>query len=176
MPKKGFTLLEILVVLFIVGALTIFSVGGLHRARKAHQLDCALQELVLLRTAILSYKERYGSFLTKSWKGDLSSNAFDKLKPFWYPFRPENSKAVKNGRWYGEFDDKSFFLTLKSGSVYVKFDDDLLEKKIKGFCAYENADDGTKENVNDGTKENVNDGTKFYILKQTQTEQSKSSQ
>ena len=152
MPKKGFTLLEILVVLFIVGALTIFSVGGLHRARKAHQLDCALQELVLLRTAILSYKERYGSFLTKSGEGDLSSHAFDKLKPFWYPFRPENSKAVKNGTWYGKFDNKanSFFLTLKSDGVDVKFDDDLLEKKIKGFCAYEN----------------VNDGTKFYILKQ----------
>ncbi len=77
MPKKGFTLLEILIVLFIVGALTIFSVGGLHRARKAHQLDCALQELVLLRTAILSYKERYGSFLTKSEQGDLSSPTFD---------------------------------------------------------------------------------------------------
>lgn len=155
MPKKGFTFAEILVVLTLIGIVSVFGIRGFKHARDAHRVDSLLQELALLRTAILSYKETYGS-LTEIAENELSSSSFDKLKPFWYPFRPENSKVIEGGKWYGQIGS-NVALCLKQKENYVAFDISLLKKKIQklGDVRY--------------------DGTYFYILGKNQEENTEQS-
>ena len=114
MQKNGFTFTEILIVLVLVGTLAGLGVNGFKHARAAHRIDSLLQELTLLRTAILSYKETYGC-LPKITEGELSSSSFNVLKPFWYPFHPENSKVIKGGKWHGQINSNpnDSFLYLK---------------------------------------------------------------
>ena len=146
MKRNAFTFLEILIVLIIVGALTIISLGGFKYTRDTHQVDSLIQELTLLRTAILSYKEMHGS-LPQIEESALSSDNFNALKPFWYPFKPENSKILEDGEWWGKIgDEMTTFLAVKHGGSYFSFDTDILEKKFQKLCC-----------INDT-------GSLFYIL------------
>ena len=139
MKKNGFTFLEMLVVLFIVGMLTILTLGGFKHTRAAHRVDSCLQELTLLRTAILSYKEVHGN-LPEIETSALSSDNFNALKPFWYPFHPENSKIIEGSSWWGKIgsDSATSFLAVKQGDDYVSFDAELLAKKMQGLCRVDN--------------------------------------
>lgn len=135
MKKNGFTLLEILTVLFIVGSLTILGLRGFQHTRASHQVDSLIQELTLLRTAIMSYKESHGRLPTIE-ESALSCSNFDALRPFWYPFHPENSKVIEGGEWWGKFDsdEDSSFLAIKKDCEYVAFDVDILKKKLQKLC------------------------------------------
>lgn len=135
MKKSGFTFIEMLLVIIVVGTLAALSLGGFKYARDSHRVDSLIQELTLLRTAILSYKEAHGS-LPEIAEADLSSDAFNALKPFWYPFHPENSKVIEGGRWVGKFESGAMntFLALKKGNEYVDFDFELLKKKMQKLC------------------------------------------
>ena len=133
MKKKAFTFVEILIVVLIVGMLTISGLGGFKHSRDSHQVDSLLQELVLLRTAILSYRETYGS-LPEIEMSALASNNFDALKPFWYPFRPEDSKIIEGGEWWGMLCDDQSYLAVKKCHDYLSFDVDILSKKMQELC------------------------------------------
>lgn len=146
MKKNAFTLLEILVVLFIIGTLTISGLKGFKHTRAAHQVESLMQELTLLRTAILAYKEVHGSLPTIS-ESALSSNNFSAIKPFWYPFKPDASKIVEGSKWWGKIGtDAQTFLALKKGNSYFSFDMGIIEKKFGNLCCVNNT------------------GTQFYIL------------
>lgn len=124
-----------LLVIIVVGILTALSLGGFKYTQDSHRVDSLIQELTLLRTAILSYKEVHGN-LPEIAEADLSSNTFDTLRPFWYPFRPENSKILEGGKWWGKFDgdEETSFLAVKKDGAYVAFDIKLLRKKLQGLC------------------------------------------
>ena len=148
MKKSAFTILELLIVLFIVGMLTISGLSGFKHSRDSHRVDSLLQELAVLRTAILSYKEMHGK-LPEIAESALTSDSFSTLKNFWYPFKPGNSKILEGGSWWGKIDanDANTFLAVKKDGEYVSFEVSILEKKYQNFCCY------------DAT------GTYFYILK-----------
>ena len=138
MRRKAFTFIEILLVLIVVGVLTSLSLSGFKRSRDAHRVDSLLQELSILRTAILSYREVYGN-LPEIEESALSSNNFNSLKPFWNPFHPESSKVLEGGCWWGKIgaNAEDTFLAIKQCGQYFPFEVDLLEKKIQGLCCYD---------------------------------------
>ena len=147
MKKSAFTFIEILLVLILVGTLTIMGLGGFKHSRATHQVDSCLQELTVLRTAILSYREIHGK-LPVIEESALASNSFNTLKNFWYPFKPGNSKIFEGSSWWGKIDadDANTFLAIKKDCQYFSFDVGILEKKIQGLCCYDDT------------------GTYFYIL------------
>ena len=138
MRKNAFTFIEILLVLILVGVLTSLGLGGFKHSRDAHRVDSLLQELAVLRTAIISYKEMHGK-LPHILESELTSANFNALKNFWYPFKPGNSKILEGGSWWGKIDanDANTFLAVKRDCQYFSFDVDILEKKIQGFCCYD---------------------------------------
>ena len=148
MKKNAFTLIEILFVLIIIGSLSSWGVNSFRRARNDHRIDSLLQELTVLRTAILSYKEMYGS-LPIVEESALSSDSFNALRHFWYPFRPENSKIFEGGSWWGKLgaNAENTFLAVKKDCQYFHFEVDVLKSKNTGFCCFDDT------------------GTYFYILK-----------
>ena len=119
----------------IIGTLTILGLGGFKHTRDAHQVDSLIQELTLLRTAILSYKEMHGS-LPQIEESALSSDNFNALKSFWYPFKPENSKILEDGEWWGKIGDNKYEIRifLKKGNDKIAFNMDLLKKKMQKLC------------------------------------------
>ena len=135
MGRKGFTFIEILVVVVIVGSLTSLGIKGFKHSRDSHQVDSLLQELTLLRTSILAYKEMHGK-LPEIEFSELSSANFDALKPFWHPFNPGSSKIVKGGKWLGEIgaDENTTYIVLRKGDDNVAFNMALLKGKIQGVC------------------------------------------
>lgn len=138
MRGKAFTFIEMLLVLIVVGMLTVLSLDGFRYARDSHRVDSLIQELTLLRTAIMSYREMHGK-LPEIEESELSSDNFNALKHFWYPFRPENSKIIEGGVWWGKItaDAETSFLAVKKGCDYVSFDMDILQKKMQKLCCVE---------------------------------------
>lgn len=136
-------------IVFIIGMLTVLGHISFKRTRDSHQVDSLIQELTVLRTAILSYKELHGKLPVIATEVALSSACFNALKPFWYPFRPENSKVLEGGEWVGKLatSDTQTYLAIKKDGAYVEFNVDLLKKKLQKLCGIEPS------------------GTKFYILK-----------
>lgn len=120
----------------IIGILTVLGHSGFKRAREAHQVDSLIQELTVLRTAILAYKELHGQLPVISTETALSSASFDALKPFWYPFRPENSKVIEGGVWVGKLDTSTAqtYLAIKKNNTRVAFNVELLKKKLQKLC------------------------------------------
>ena len=124
MKKNAFTFIEILVVLFIVGTLTILGLSGFKHSRDSHRVDSLLQELSLLRTAILSYKEVHGH-LPPIELSALACDNFNALKPFWYPFKPENSKILEGGAWWGMLCGDLSFVAVKQDCSFISFEADI---------------------------------------------------
>ena len=143
MKKYGFTIIEIMGIVFIIGMLTLLGYGRFKRARESHRIDTLIQELTVLRTAILSYKELHGKLPVIATEVALSSSCFNALKPFWYPFRPENSKVLECGEWVGKLDNNedNSYLAIKKDGVRVAFNFELLEKKMQKLCCVD--DSGT---------------------------------
>ena len=145
MKGKAFTFIEILLVLIVVGTLTTLGLSGFKHSRDAHRVDTLLQELTVLRTAILAYKEMHGK-LPEIEESELSSDNFNALKPFWYPFHPESSKILEGGKWWGMLHGEQSYLAVKQCDSYVTFDTDILDKKMQKLCYVDDT------------------GTHFYIL------------
>lgn len=99
MKYKGFTFIELLLVIICIAVLVTGAGFSFKRAKISHMADTFVQEVVILKTAIETYYETRGTL--PSYNGKLSS--FDKLKNFWKPFNPDASNVLPNTCWCGSF-------------------------------------------------------------------------
>ena len=163
--KKGFTFIEIMCVTICLCILIGFGVNGFKNVRARHMVESTLQELSVLRTAFLAYHEKNGTLPNIDFAA-LDSENFSPLKPFWYPFRPESSKVIEGGKWYGKVDkgQGSIYLELKKGENCVPMPMDMLTEKAQAFCRIDASDNEIKFYVLDnggdifGGKSNTSDG------------------
>lgn len=93
--KKGFTFIEITVVLFIISAISIGFIQNLRKAQRSHRTNTMIQEMMVLRNAFFAYYESKGGFEDIALT-DLSDASFAKLKPYWYPFNAAESKVIEH--------------------------------------------------------------------------------
>ncbi len=127
---NGFSFIELCLVLFCVCILTSSCVFSIRYVQKSHRAEVFAQELLLLRNALATYKEMYGTMPTIA-EGKLSSSAFEKLQPYWYPFNPDHSSL--DGYWSGVSSStlNNIYLIWKSNkSDSAAIDFALVNKKI----------------------------------------------
>lgn len=149
--KKGFTIIEMVIVLICVSLMTILVGFNIKNVQETKRAEIFVQEALLLRQAFVSYYETKGGFVSAS--GALSDASFDVYRPYWYPFLPQNSKVEEGAYWYGEIDgDEPRFshLTLKSqktGECIPLSNRTLNIIKEKGKWAYQCAGYGGNYSV-----------------------------
>ena len=91
MKHKGFTFIELLLVIICIAILVTGTGFFFKRAKISHMANTFVQELVILKTAIETYYESHGTLPTCS--GRLSS--FDKLKKPYYGICKRHSNGYQ---------------------------------------------------------------------------------
>ena len=154
MKHKGFTFIELLLVVICIAVLVTGAGFSFKRAKTSHMADTFVQELVILKTAIETYYEAHGS-LPELGKVKLSSCEI--LKPFWKPFNPDASNVLADACWYGNIspDLNKVYLQLyryeiqnkKRTSrtnlvVFSEAEMKGLQKKMESICKFEKLSSG----------------------------------
>lgn len=98
--KRGFTFIELLLVLICISILTCTVGFNYNRVRDSHLADTFLHEVTILRNALQGYWEVHRTFPPGvSELTDLTDSQFDAIALFWRPFHPDNSNVAKDSRW-----------------------------------------------------------------------------
>ncbi|MDR2396598.1 MAG: type II secretion system GspH family protein [Puniceicoccales bacterium] len=134
--KRGFTFIEVCIVLICISTLVIGCVSAFRYHKQSQQAEIFVQEAILLRNAFISYWETYRSFPTISEKA-LTDAAFEKIKPHWYPFNPGNSN-LKGCHWVAKTSNtlNDIYILLKR-PTNVSLKNDLIQKKINRHFFFE---------------------------------------
>ncbi len=153
MKRKGFTFIELLLVIICIAVLVTGAGFSFKRAKIAHMADTFVQEVVILKTAIETYYELRGTLPESS--GKLSS--FEKLKNFWKPFNPDFSNIFPNAYWYGNISAKLnhvylqlYHYKIKDGKqtnipTPVEFSSaeiKVLQEKMESICKFDKLSSG----------------------------------
>ncbi len=149
MKHKGFTFIELLLVIICIAVLVTGAGFSFKRAKTSHMADTFVQELVILKTAIETYYESRGS-LPETGKIRLSSCEI--LKPFWKPFNSDASNVLADTCWYGNIsaDLNEVYLQLyryeiqdskrTNNTKLVIFSESevkVLQKKMESICKFD---------------------------------------
>ena len=142
MKRNGFTFIELLLVVLCIAILVTGAGFSFKRAKTSHMSDTFVQELVILKTAIETYYETYGTLPNAS--GKLAS--FVELKNFWKPFNPDASNVFPDACWYGNISSNldEVYLQLyryatKDSAKPVVFsvaEVKALQKKMESICKF----------------------------------------
>lgn len=97
--KRGFTFIELLLVLICISILTCIVGYNYSHVRDSHLADTFLHEVTILKSALQGYWEVHRTFPDISELTDLTDSQFEAIAPFWYPFHPNNSNVAKDSRW-----------------------------------------------------------------------------
>jgi prepilin-type N-terminal cleavage/methylation domain-containing protein len=81
-PRSGFTLVEMLVVVAIIGILAAMVTAGVYRALGAAKGNKIAQELTQLHQAIEAYKQKFGDYPPNFDGITNTANLVDNTKPF----------------------------------------------------------------------------------------------
>ena len=101
MKPKGFTFIELLLVIICIAVLVTGAGFSFKRAKISHMADTFVQELVILKTAIGTYYESHGTFLKPDSEETPKLSTYGKLKNLWKPFNPDASKVLADTCWCG---------------------------------------------------------------------------
>ncbi len=140
--KKGYTFLELLICLIVVGILVSLAGFVFKNAKCSHKVDTFIQELTILRNAFAGYYEAQGSFEADIENTALTDSAFNSYRPYWYPFVPSQSKVVEGAYWCAKIDQnnpKSSYVQLHINNRCASLNSkeiELLKKKLKGVCKF----------------------------------------
>lgn len=139
MKRNGFTFIELLLVIICIGVLVSGAGFSFKRAKISHLADTFVQELIILKTAIETYYESFGSLPEVS--GKLSS--FNALKNFWKPFNPDVSNIFPDAYWCGVISnelDKVYLQLYRSSTdktaVFSDAEVAALKKKMDSVCVF----------------------------------------
>jgi type II secretory pathway pseudopilin PulG len=134
--KRGFTFIEVCIVLICISILVIGCVSGFRYHKQSQRAEIFVQEATLLRNAFISYWETYRSFPTIS-ETALTNSAFEKIKPYWYPFNPDNSN-LKQCHWVGVTANTldAIYIRLQC-PTNASLKNDLIQKKVNGHFFFE---------------------------------------
>lgn len=153
MKRKGFTFIELLLVVICIGVLVTGAGFSFKRAKASHMADTFVQELVILKTAIETYYELRGTL--PECEGRLSS--FTVLKNFWKPFNPDVSNSLSDTCWYGNISPNlnDVYLQLYryeiQGSkrtnntkpvIFSEAEVSALQKKMESICKFDKLNSG----------------------------------
>lgn len=103
MKRKGFTFIELLLVILCIAVLVTGAGFSFKRAKTSHMADTFAQEVVILKTAIETYYESRGTLpkLDNNEARLAKLSSYEKLKKFWKPFNPDSSNVLANTCWCG---------------------------------------------------------------------------
>lgn len=102
MKHKGFTFIELLLVIICIAVLVTGAGFSFKRAKISHMADTFVQEVVILKTAIETYYESRGTLPQPDEGQNIGKlSSCGKLKNLWKPFNPDASNILANTCWYG---------------------------------------------------------------------------
>lgn len=99
---KGFTLIEIMIVVICVGIIVSMAGFAFKNVKQRHAIDTLLHEVILLKTAFQGYHEMYQTLPSVASTTLLTDAKFAAVKPFWIPFNSDTSQAFSDAKWYGK--------------------------------------------------------------------------
>lgn len=154
MKRKGFTFIELLLVILCIAVLVTGAGFSFKRAKTSHMADTFAQEVVILKTAIETYYESRG---TLPEFGKIKLSSCEALKHFWKPFNPDSSNILANICWYGNIsaDLNDVYLQLYRYEIQdgkrigtptsVEFSPEeikILQKKMESICKFDKLPSG----------------------------------
>lgn len=96
--KRGFTLVELSIVVILIGIAGAIAAASYRRAKLQHRADTFIQEMMSVRSAVMSYWETYRKWPWTTNKDAVLSHAdFNALRPFLGTFKP--NKTALGGEW-----------------------------------------------------------------------------
>ena len=159
MKHKGFTFIELLLVILCIAVLVTGAGFSFKRAKTSHMADTFAQEVVILKTAIETYYESRGTLPQpdSANEGLAKLSSYEKLKNFWKPFNPDASNVLANTCWYGNISEdlNTVYLQLYRYEIQdgkrtnvttpVVFSDAeivALQKKMESVCKFDKLPSG----------------------------------
>lgn len=154
MKHKGFTFIELLLVVICIAVLVTGAGFSFKRAKTSHMADTFVQELVILKTAIETYYESHGSLPEL---GNVKLSSCEKLKKLWKPFNPDASNVLADTCWYGNISAElnDVYLQLyryeiqdekRTGNttlvVFSEAEVKVLQKKMESICKFDKLPSG----------------------------------